>query len=104
MTADPRYAELLAHHSLVMALPGVIPMCVLVGVFVFIVVSDRRRGRREEQDGLAQDGGTQDGAAQDGPAQDVLAQGGLAQDVLVRDGSALDGHEHPGQRGRDAAA
>ncbi len=39
------YADLLAHHALVEALPAVIPMVVLVGVFVGIVVADRRKHR-----------------------------------------------------------
>ncbi|MCU1693612.1 MAG: hypothetical protein JWM64_2703 [Frankiales bacterium] len=45
MNPDPRYADLLAHHALVQALPGVIPMVVLVSVFVGIVVADRRKHR-----------------------------------------------------------
>lgn len=36
----------LAHHSLVLALPAVVPMVALSGAFAAIVVADRRRSRR----------------------------------------------------------
>ncbi len=45
------YATLLAHHSLVQALPALVPMVLLVGVFAAIVLADRRRGRRSRQKG-----------------------------------------------------
>ena len=41
------YALLLAHHPVVEALPAVIPVAVLVGVFGAVVAGDRRRSRRE---------------------------------------------------------
>ena len=40
-------AALLAHHPLVEALPAVVPMVLVVGAFAAVVVSDRRRTRRE---------------------------------------------------------
>lgn len=55
------YAELLAHHALVQALPGVIPMVVLVGTFVGIVVVDRRKHRRDRDAGPGQDGADSNG-------------------------------------------
>lgn len=41
------YADVLAHHSLVLALPAVVPMVLLSGAFAAIVVADRRKARRE---------------------------------------------------------
>lgn len=44
------YAVVLAHHPFVEALPAVVPMVVLVGAFTAIVVADRRRSRREDDE------------------------------------------------------
>ncbi len=40
----------LAHHPVVEALPAVVPMVIIVLAFVGIVVSDRRRSRRQAED------------------------------------------------------
>jgi hypothetical protein len=58
MTGHPE-VEILAHHSLLLAIPAFAPAVAVAGVVIYIAVRDRRNGgtpRRENSDASGQDG------------------------------------------------
>lgn len=48
MTGYPEGVDVLADHSILLAVPAFLPAFVVVGVVVFIAVRDRRAGHDEQ--------------------------------------------------------